>query len=59
MGDIKGENEGIYVKGRIEDKKRTKMLVNTGASVTIISSQFHQILKDNVKPKSTQYSGRY
>lgn len=51
MGYIKGENEGIYVKGRIEDKKRIKMLVDRGASVTIISSQFHQILKDNVKPQ--------
>lgn len=40
VGDIKGVNKGIFVKGRIEDVE-TRMLVDTGASVSIISSQFY------------------
>lgn len=50
VGDIKGVNKGIFVKGRIEDVE-TRMLVDTCAIVTIISSQFYQTLKGNEKPK--------
>lgn len=36
MGDIKGWNEGIFVKGRIEDVE-IRMFVDIGVSVIIIS----------------------
>lgn len=54
VGDIKGGNDGIYVIGKI-GSKRIPMLVDTGASVTIVSTQFYKNLKLE-KPQLTQVS---
>lgn len=54
VGDIKGGNDGMYVIGKI-GSKRIPMLVDTGASVTIVSTQFYENLKLE-KPQLTQVS---
>lgn len=45
MGDIRGDNDGIYVQGLIENIE-ANMLVDTGASVTIVSTKFFESLME-------------